>query len=418
MKQPIGLKLGYRTPFVKMDGPFQKLNTVDLSTRLVDEMLRKIDFDEKHIGHAVWGMVVPDPNIYSIAREVVLGTDLSNSVEAYSVSRACATSLQATTSAALYYQAFPEERSVTLAGGVESFSAARPILTKQAAKYFKSLALKGSFFEKLSRTLSIPFAKLLPVAPSAKEYSTGLTMGEHCELMVREFKVARARQDAFALRSHQNAARAREFISPLLIPIEGVNRDTIIRDNTSLEQLSKLKPAFDSDQGTITAGNASPFTDGASAIYVVGPALEAEVKPDARLIDFEYVGVDPASGLLMGPALAMLRVLKRHQLKWKDLDYLEIHEAFAGQVLSNVDAVNSLDYRKNKYGIEYDPGVLDEATINPWGSSISYGHPFGATGARMLLHAITYLKKYNKKRAMVTACTAGALAGACLVERS
>ena len=417
MKQPIGLKEGLRTPFVKMDGPFASLNAVDLSTRLADGMLKRIDFPADLIQHVIWGMVVPDPDIYSIAREVVLGTRLDNRIEAHSVNRACATSLQATTNAALYYHAFPEDKSVSLVGGVESFSSVKPILTAEAARYFKGFAQKGSVSEKLGRAFRIPITKLLPIPPSAREYSTGLTMGEHCELMVKEFRIARDRQDRFALASHRNAVVARDVISNQIVSILGVTRDGLVRDNTSMEQLAKLKSAFDRKSGTITAGNASPFTDGAAGLYVISPALENEVKPDARLVDFEYVGVDPADGLLMGPGKAMLRILERHHLRWKDLDYIEMHEAFAGQVLSNLDAVNDREYRLKKYGVTYDPGVLEESVLNPWGSSIAYGHPFGATGARMLSQAIAYLKHHDKRLALVAACTAGALAGACLISR-
>jgi acetyl-CoA acyltransferase len=417
MNRPIGLKKGYRTAFVKKDGAFASLNAVELSCRLVDEMLKRLDFPQDAVQHVIWGMVVPDPNIYSIAREVVLGTKLDNRVEAYSLSRACATSLQTTTNAASFYQAFPKERSVSLVGGAESFSTVRPVLTNAAAAYFRSLALKGSAFEKFLRALKIPVTKLLPVPPAAREYSTGLTMGEHCELMIKDLKIARERQDAFALASHRGAAKARPFIKPQIIPVAGVDRDGLIREDTSIEKMRTLKPAFDKVAGTITAGNASPYTDGAAALYVISPALESEIKPDAHLIDFEFVGVDPAAGLLMGPGKAMLRVLERQKLRWQDLDYIDMHEAFAGQVLCNVDAVNNAESRTKRYGISYDPGHLDETRLNPWGSSIAYGHPFGATGARMLSQAIAYLEKESKRTALLGACTAGGLAGACLLRR-
>ncbi len=415
--KPIGLKIAARTPFVKMDTDFAKLNPVDLSCRLVDEVLARAIVPTEKIQHVIWGMVVPDPNIYSIAREVVLGSKLSDDVEAYSVSRACATSLQAATNAVSYYNTFPDEESVTLTGGVESFSSIRPVLTKQAAQYFKGLAARGSTGEKLLRALKVPFKRLLPIPPSAKEYSTGLTMGQHCELMVKEFKIERSRQDEFALRSHERAAASRNDFKEQIITVNSISKDTLIRTDSSIDKLAKLRPAFDRELGTITAGNASPFTDGAASIYVISPKMENETKVDSRILDFEYVGVDPKQGLLMGPGKAMLKLLKRHNLKWTDIGYIEIHEAFAGQVLCNVDGMNKSEYRKNQYGVDYDPGKLDETLINPWGSSISYGHPFGATGSRMLAQGTTYLKKKDKKIGLVAACTAGALAGACLIQR-
>ncbi len=417
MKQPVGLKQGYRTPFVKVDKEFAKLNAINLSSALVDGMISKLDFPVEFIQHVIWGMVCPDANIYSIARELVLQSKLDNNVEAYSLSRACATSLQTAANAVAVYNAFPEEHSVSLVGGVESFSNVKPVLTEEAGEYFKRLGKKGTLWEKIQRAVDFPAAKLLPIPPSAREYSTNLTMGEHCELMVKEFKISRERQDAFALASHRNAALARELIQPQIIPLQGVSRDALIREDTSMEAMSKLKPAFDIKAGTITAGNASPYTDGAAGLYVISPNLEEIVKADAYMTDFEFVAVDPKTGLLMGPGKSILRILKRQNLRFEDFDYIDIHEAFAAEVLCNVDAINNPEYRIKMYGVDYDPGYLDEKILNPWGSSIAYGHPFGATGARMLSQAIAFLKHHNKTRALVTACTAGATAGACVLER-
>lgn len=415
--RPIGLKRGFRTPFVKMGKEFARWNAVDLSVRLVDGILSKRIVPLERIQHAIWGMVVADPNIYSVAREVVLGSQLDNRVEAYSLSRACATSLQAAANAAAYYQAFPEEPSVTLVGGVESFSAARPVLTDEAAAFFKLAASRAPLPAKLRAFFRTPFVKFLPVPPSAREYSTGLTMGEHCELMVKEFKIPRDRQDRFALASHRNASAVRSKVEQQILPIEGVRRDTLIREDTSLEALRGLSAAFDrSPEGTLTAGNSSPFTDGAAALFCVSPALEREIPADAFLVDYEFVGVEPSGGLLMGPGKAMLRVLMRQRMRWDDIDYLEMHEAFAGQVLCNVDAVNNPEYRTQKYGVEYDAGRLDETRLNRWGSSIAYGHPFGATGARMLNQAIASLQESGRGRALIGICTAGGLAGAALLE--
>ncbi|MBI4971578.1 MAG: hypothetical protein HZC17_07055 [Candidatus Omnitrophica bacterium] len=242
------------------------------------------------------------------------------------------------------------------------------MLTDAASKYFKSLADKGTFLQKLGRTLKIPFSKMFPVPPAAREYSTGLTMGEHCELMIREFKIPRESQDVFALASHQNASKARSLVHDQIISVKGVDKDNLIRDNASLEAMAKLAVAFDKKEGTITAGNASPYTDGAAGLYVISPAIEGAIKPDAHLIDFEYVGVDPDSGLLMGPGKAVLRVLERHQMKWSDLDYIDIHEAFAGQVLCVVAGLNDSGYRAKNYGINYDPGFLDEKRLNRFGN--------------------------------------------------
>ena len=416
--KPVGLKRGYRTPFVKMGREYARLNPVDLSIRLIDGMLSKQQVPADRIQHVIWGMVVADPNIYSIAREVVLASKLDNRVEAYSISRACATSLQAAVNAVSYYQAFPEEPSLALVGGVESFSAVRPVVTDQASALLKTLAGRGPVLRKLAAFLKTPLKAYWPVSPGATEYSTGLTMGEHCELMVKAFKISRDRQDRFALASHRQAVQARAKIAAQLVPVEGVARDTLIREDTSLEALGTLAPAFDrKGTGTLTAGNSSPFTDGAAALYVISPAIEQTVVPDAFLADFEFVGVEPMDGLLMGPGKAMLRILQRQRLRWSDIDYIEMHEAFAGQVLCNVDAVNSPAHREKIYGISYDAGTLEETRLNPWGSSIAYGHPFGATGARMLNQAIAYLQDTRTQRALLGIGTGGGLAGGALVVR-
>ena len=416
--KPIGLKRGYRTPFVKVGREYAGINAVELSVVLINGMLEKRDVPIERIQHLIWGMVVADPNIYSIAREAVLGSRLDNRVEAYSVSRACATSLQAAANAAAYYNAFPDDAAISLVGGVESFSTARPVLTDQASRFFKTMVSEESIGRKLQVLFSTPPWRLLPVPPSAKEYSTGLTMGQHCELMVKKFKITRPRQDELALDSHRNAAAVRSKILAQLIFVGKANRDTLIREDASIEALAQLKPVFDrSKAGTITAGNSSPFTDGAAALYVISPVLEQEVRPDAYLADFEFVGVEPKEGLLMGPGKAMLRLLQRNKLRWTDIDYIEIHEAFAGQVLCNIDAINSSTYRRKGYGIDYDAGFLDEVRVNPWGSSIAYGHPFGATGARILNQTISYLHDGDKCRALIGICTAGGLAGAALVIR-
>lgn len=394
------------------------MNAVDLSVHLINGMLEKKEVPLELIQHVIWGMVVPDPDIYSIAREATLASKLDHRIEGYSVSRACATSLQAAANAAHYYNSFPEEASLTLVGGAESFSSARPILTRRASNFFKTLAGRASPAEKLKMIFATPPSSLWPVPPAATEYSTGLTMGEHCELMVKQFKISRERQDELSLASHRNAIASRSLTARQILPVNGVAQDTLLRGDTSMEALSKLSPAFDrSIAGTITAGNSSPYTDGAAALTVISPALEGKVIPDAHLIDVEFVAVEPREGLLMGPGKALLRLLQRQKLRWADLDYIEMHEAFAGQVLCNVDAVNDPRYREKVYAVSYDPGILDVKRLNPWGSSIAYGHPFGATGARMMNQAIAYLHETKTKRALLGVCTAGALAGAALLER-
>lgn len=414
----IALKYGKRTPFAKMDGHFKDLTVIDLSSKLINGILDGIEFEPFHIQHVIWGMVVPDPDIYSIAREAVLDSKLPNETEAYSLSRACATSLQCIANGASYYNSKPEEESVTLVGGVESFSTVRPTFSRAGASALRKFFGKGPIASKISTLIKAGPKNLMPRAPSAREYSTGLTMGEHCELMVKDFKVTRKEQDELAFNSHKRAASSRAPQASLLFPVEGLSKDALIRDNSTLEKMASLSPVFDkSDKGTLTAANSSPYTDGASGMFVISPALESKIKPDGYLVDFEFVGVHPDLGLLMGPSKAMLNLLERHRLTWKDLDYIEIHEAFAGEVVCNIKALNDRGYCQRNFGTNYDPGHLNVDTINPWGGSIAYGHPFGATGVRMMMQGLKYLEANNKKRGMIGICAAGALAGAAIFER-
>ena len=414
----IALKYGKRTPFAKMEGHFQELSVIDLSYKLVDGIVEGLDFEPFYIKHLIWGMVVPDPDIYSIGREAVLASKLPNETEAYSLSRACATSLQCIANGASYYHTRPEEESVTLVGGVESFSTVRTTVSPAGAAALRKFFGKGPITKRLGALLAAGPKKLMPRAPSAREYSTGLTMGEHCELMVKEFKVTRAEQDELAFRSHKRAGAARGAQSSLIFPIAGLNKDALIRDNTTIEKMASLQPVFDkSEHGTLTAANSSPYTDGASGMFVISPALENKIKADGYLVDFEFVAVHPDLGLLMGPSKGMLILLERNKLRWSDFDYIEIHEAFAGEVVCNIKAMNDRGYCIRNFGIDYDPGHLDVETVNPWGGSIAYGHPFGATGVRMMMQGLRYLEVNKKKRGIIGICAAGALAGAAIFER-
>lgn len=414
----IALKYGKRTPFAKMDGHFQNLSVVDLSYKLVDGILEGLDFEPFFIKHVIWGMVVPDPDIYSIGREAVLASKLPNETEAYSLSRACATSLQCIANGASYYHTRPEEESVTLVGGVESFSTVRPTFSSEGAAAIRRFFGKEPITKKLGSLFKVGPKNLMPRAPSAREYSTGLTMGEHCELMVKEFHVGRSEQDELAFRSHKKAGSARAPQATLLFPIAGLNKDVLIRDNTTIEKMASLKPVFDkAESGTLTAANSSPYTDGAAGMFVISPALESKIKPDGFLVDFEFVAVHPDLGLLMGPSKAMLILLERNKLTWNDFDYIEIHEAFAGEVVCNIKALNDRGYCIRNFGMSYDPGHLDAQSVNPWGGSIAYGHPFGATGVRMVMQGLKFLEVNQKKRGIIGICAAGALAGAAIFER-
>ena len=418
---PIWLACGVRTPFAKVDGPLSSYDAIALSVPVAQRMVETLggalpDF-------AVWGTVAPNLTWSNVAREVMLEAKVDPRIPAFSTVLACATSMVAVFEAAGMIDG--EVRTLALAGGVESMSRIQLGLTQKLSDWVRKFYQARSLSEKLARVPELELGSIGLYIPSVTNRVTGMSMGEHTEITAKEWNLSRAEQDEIALQSHRNAlaARARGFFDDLIMPVGETKADTLPRADTSLEKLARLSPAFDpkSGKGTLTAGNSSPLTDGAAAIWVASEAglrkLPAHL-PRVRLVDWEIAAVDLwHEGLLMAPAYAIPRLLARHDLGLADIDLWEIHEAFAAQVLAHIKVLESPVFLREKVGIARDFGAFPRDRLNPNGGSIALGHPFGATGARILSQAVKELAERHKgERAIVSICTDGGQGGVALLE--
>ncbi|NOK03963.1 MULTISPECIES: acetyl-CoA C-acyltransferase FadI [Myxococcus] len=422
----VAIVRGLRTPFVKAGSVFSGLTALDLGRLVVQELVQKTDLDPNVIDQLVFGQVIPTLTAPSIAREVVIAAGLPKQIDAFTVSRACATSIQAMTTAANAIAT--GEADVIIAGGTESMSDA-PIFTSRPLAHALVAASKGrSLPDKLKPFQRLKAKDLLPVPPAIAEYSTGMTMGESAEKMAKENGISREEQDRIAFNSHRNAAKAwkdglfdNEVMHVVVPPKfdKTAERDNIVREDSSMEALGQLKPAFDRKYGTITAGNASPLTDGAAALLLMSEekARALGYEPLGFLRSHAYAATDPGDQLLQGPAYAVPTALKRAGMTLADIDLVEMHEAFAAQVASNIQALASQSFAK-KAGWSAPVGEIDRERLNVTGGSIAIGHPFGATGARIVTQALNELKRRNKNTAMCTVCAAGGLGAVVILERA
>jgi len=412
---------GVRTPFAKVDGPLRALDAAALSIPVAKAMTAQLAAGDRP-DLMVWGTVAPNLGWSNIAREVMAQAKLDLSTPAFSTVLACSTSMVAVFEAA---GMLGKDRHLALCGGVESMSRVQIGLSQGLSDWFRRLGQARSFGDRIDRFMEISPSEIRLRVPSIKNRATGKSMGEHCEEMAKEWNIARADQDNIALKSHQGAVKALAsgFFDDLVISAEGMAKDGIPRADTSAEKLATLKPAFDrvSGKGTITAGNASPLTDGAAGIWVAdddGLKRLPPGRPRARLVDYEIAAVDIFhEGLLMAPAYAIPRLLARNNLTLDAIDLWEIHEAFAAQVLCNVAAIQSEDFLRNKVRVDARLGAFPWERLNPNGGSISIGHPFGATGARILSQAVKELAAMGPgKRAVVSICADGGLGTVALLE--
>ncbi|MFY2557804.1 acetyl-CoA C-acyltransferase FadI [Corallococcus terminator] len=422
----VAIVRGLRTPFVKAGTVFAGLTALDLGRMVVQELVQRSDLDPNLIDQLVFGTVIPSLTAPSIAREVVIAAGLPMKIEAATVTKACATSIQAMTTAANSIAV--GEVEVAIAGGTEAMSDA-PVFTSRPLAHALAAASKGrSLPEKLRPFQKLKATDLVPVPPAIAEYSTGLSMGESAEKMAKENGISRDEQDRIALASHKNAAAAwkdgrfdNEVMHVSVPPRyeQTATRDNIIREDSTLEALGKLKPVFDRKYGTVTAGNASPLTDGAAALLLMSEerARALGYEPLGYLRSHAYAATDPGDQLLQGPVYAVPTALKRAGLKLADIDLVEMHEAFAAQVGSNLQALASKSFAK-KAGWSEPVGEIDRERLNVTGGSIAIGHPFGATGARIVTQALNELKRRNKNTVMCTVCAAGGLGAVVVLERA
>ncbi len=416
---------GLRTPFAKANTVFNELTALELGRIVVQELVQRYELDGERVDELVFGTVIPSLVASSIAREVVLLSGLPRKVQAHTVVRACATSIQAAVSGAQSIAA--GHADVVIAGGTESMSDP-PIFTSRPLAHALVEASKAKTLpQKLKPFQRLGGKDLLPVPPAIAEYTTGLSMGDSAEKMAKENGITRGEQDALSLASHHNAARAwksglfkEEVMSVPVGPRYKVTAtiDNLVREDTSLDALARLKPAFDRKYGTVTAGNASPLTDGAAAIILMSEerakALGYEIL--GFLKSFAFAATDPADQLLQGPAYAAPIALDRAGMKLKDIELIDMHEAFAAQVASNIQAFESKAFNQ-KLGRKEALGEVDRSILNVNGGSISLGHPFAATGARLIHQSLRELKRRGKATSLITVCAQGGQGAAVVLER-
>jgi acetyl-CoA acyltransferase len=422
----VAIVAGVRTPFAKAGTAFKSVSAIDLGKLCVAELLQRTNLDGKEVQALVFGTVIPSVLAPNIAREVSLLPLLPKGVQAFSVSRACASANQAITDAA--DQIALGQLDVAIAGGSESLSNI-PILHSQGFAEALVLASKArSLPARLKALARIRPKDLVPVTPAIAEPSTGETMGESAEKMAKLNAITREEQDHFALRSHRLAAagtadgRLTAEIMPVYVPPKFdsvLTSDNGIREDTSYEQLAVLKPVFDRKYGTVTAGNSSPLTDGGACVLLMNEEnAKALGYPVLGIIrSYAYAALDPGEQLLQAPVLAAPVALKRAGLTLKDIDLVEMHEAFAAQVLSNLKGFES-KWWAERAGFSQPVGEVDRARLNVMGGSIALGHPFGATGARITTTLLNELRRRGGQFGLMTVCAAGGMGFAMVVERT
>jgi acetyl-CoA acyltransferase len=417
---------GLRTPFVKAGTDFKDLSAVDLGALVVNELVARSGIAPKEFDSLVFGQVIPSPTVTLVGREMVLRTQLPRSVEAHTVARACATSIQTTTDAA--DQIRLGHSSCAISGGAESISDAPIFASRTLAQALVELSRAKSVQDRLRIIAGLRPKDFTPHPPALKEPTTGLTMGESAEIMARKNGITREAQDRVAYESHRRASAAwdggklddevmRVAVPPRYDRVSA--RDNIVRSDTTLEALAALKPVFDRRYGTITAGNASPLTDGAAALVLMSEerVRALGLRPLGFVRAYAYAALDPRDQLLQGPAYAAPVALDRAGLSLRDMDLVDMHEAFAAQVLSNLKAFSSKDFAEKELGRKEPLGEIDPAKLNVNGGSIALGHPFAATGARMILQTLRELDRRKGQYALLTVCAAGALGAALVLER-
>ncbi len=421
----VAVVAGLRTPFAKMGTVYKNLSALRLGQEVVRELLVRAALDPQALDALLFGQVIPSLSGPNIAREVILGLNMPRSVDAYSVSRACATSTQAVASGAMLIQT--GQAKIVVAGGADSASDVPITVSKPLAEALVEANSAKTPVNKLKAFSQLAPKDLLPVPPALRELSTGLTMGESAEKMAKENGISRAAQDAFAHRSHTHAAvawekgRFKDEVMTVFVPPEyrPVAQDNIVRADSQLEAYAKLRPVFDKRHGTITAANSSPLTDGASATLLmradVAEALGFEAM--AYIKSYAFAALDPSEQMLMGPAYASPRALDAAGLSLSDMDLIDLHEAFAAQILSNTQAFASKAFAEQKLGRSEAIGQIDDSKFNIYGGSIAIGHPFAATGARQLNTIAGELQRRGGGKALIAQCAAGGLGAALVIEK-
>jgi acetyl-CoA C-acetyltransferase len=415
---------GARIPFCRQNTAYAELSNKDMLTAALAGVVRKFHLQGERLGEVAAGAVLKHSRDFNLTRESVLSTGLAPETPAYDVQQACGTGLE--TTILVGNKIALGQIEVGIAGGVDTSSDAPIGVGEGLRKVLLELNRVKTPAERVKALLKLRPKDIVPMIPGVAEPRTGLSMGDHCELMVKEWKIPREEQDQLAYESHQKAAKAYDegFYDDLVIPFNEVTRDNILRADTTLEKLATLKPAFDrkSGHGTLTAGNSTPLTDGASAVLLASEDwAKAHGRPvQAYLTHCETAAVDfvgKREGLLMAPAYAVPRMLARAGITLQDFDFYEIHEAFAGQVLCTLRAWESERFCKERLGLDRPLGSIDRAKMNIKGGSLACGHPFGATGGRIVATLAKILAEKGSGRGLISICAAGGLGVTAILER-
>jgi acetyl-CoA acyltransferase len=418
MTNPIGRRVaivaGCRTPFCKAGTDLKDVRAVDLARHAARELIERTNLNPRAVNEVIFGQVVASPLVPNVAREVSLLPQFPKEIPAYTVNRACASSTQSVTAA--HDQIAVGHADVILAGGVESLSDVPILVSRRLADILVAASKARTLGARLATFSRIRPRDFIPVSPAIAEPSTGESMGQSAEKMAKENHITREAQDRWALRSHQLAAsatadgRLTAEIAPWFPDRAGravVTADNGIRTDTSLEQMAKLRPVFDRRYGSVTAANSSPLTDGASAVLLMAEEVARALgyEPLAYLRSYAVAAVDPGWQLLQGPIWAVPKALERAGIQWKDLGLIEMHEAFAAQVLSNLQGFAAKGWE------------INEDIINVVGSSIAIGHPFGATGGRLVTTLANEMKRRDVQYGLISVCAQGGMASAVVLER-
>ncbi len=424
--RPVVVVGGCRTPFAKAGTTLKRLAAVDLARHAARELLVRTEVPPDQVDQVIFGQVIPSVLVPNVAREVALLPQLPKTIPAYSLNRACASSNTAVADA--FDQIRLGYADVVLAGGTESLSDIPILHSRRFSEILVEAGKARSLAQRIGVLLRTRPRDLIPVSPAIAEPSTGESMGQSAEKMAKENGISREAQDQCALGSHRKAAQGTKdgrltaeiapvFVPPRYEPIE--TTDNGIRYDTSLDQLAKLRPVFDRRHGTVTAGNASPLTDGASAVLVMSEekARALGYEPLVWIRSYAVAAVDPGWQLLMGPAWAVPKALDRAGITWKDLGLVEMHEAFAAQVLSNIQAFESRKFAQEQLGRADAIGQVNPETLNVMGSSLAIGHPFGATGTRITTTLANEMRRRGVQFGLISVCAQGGMGFAMVLER-
>ncbi len=420
-QRPVCVIGGLRLPFCRAGSQYSDFGAQELLSENLKELVQKFGLTGERVGEVALGAVFYPPSTWNFARDIVLGSGLDPQSPGVFVQRACATSLDASIDVA--HKIASGQIEVGIAGGAESMSNINLFLSEDFSRRFVSMSRAKTLKDKLLTWKGLSLSEIKPHAPAAVEPTSHMSMGEHCEEMAKTWKISREDQDALSLKSHQNGTRAYEkgTYQDLIQPFHGITKDNNLRADTSMEKMAKLKPAFDkTGTGTLTAGNSSPLTDGAATVILASEAWAKSrgITPLAYIRGAETAAIDlKTEGLLMAPAYAVSRLLDKMSMKLQDFDLYEIHEAFAAQVLCTLKAWETPEFCKDKLGKSDVLGSIDRDKLNIAGGSVALGHPFGATGARIVATLGKLLEEKGSGKGLISICTGGGMGTVAVMER-